>query len=46
MVGRCFNRFKGCRGIATRYDRLALDYLGGLELVGLLDWLRDPSDTT
>ncbi|MCP2257569.1 Transposase DDE domain-containing protein [Streptoalloteichus tenebrarius] len=45
VVGCCFNRCKGCRGIAARYNWLVRDYLGGLKLVDLLAWLRDPSDT-
>ncbi|MCP2262188.1 Transposase DDE domain [Streptoalloteichus tenebrarius] len=45
MVERCFNQCKGCRRIATRHDRLARDYLGEMELVGLLAWLPNPSDT-
>jgi len=45
VVERCFNRFKAYRGIATRYDRLARNYLGALNLISLLDWLTDPSDT-
>jgi len=45
VVERRFNGFKGYRGIATRYDRLARNYLGALNLISLLDWLHDPSDT-
>nr|BFE98665.1 hypothetical protein GCM10020241_03410 [Streptoalloteichus tenebrarius] len=45
MAGRRRDRCKGCRGIAARYDRLARNYLDGLNLVDLLAWLRDPSDT-
>ena len=45
VVERRFNRFKDYRGIATRYDRLARNYLGALNLISLLHWLTDPSDT-
>lgn len=37
VVERRFNRFKDHRGIATRYDRLARDYLGALNLISPLD---------
>jgi transposase len=52
QVERGFNRRKHWRGLATRYDKLALTYQATLDLVELLDWLRavpdhrDPRDTT
>jgi putative transposase len=35
-VERGFNRFKHWRGIATRYDKYALTYLGGLTLAAII----------
>ncbi len=35
---RCFNRFKHWRGLATRYDKTATNYTGGLTLASLLIW--------
>jgi transposase len=39
VVERAFNTFKNYRGIATRYDRLARNYLGALHLASTLSWL-------
>jgi len=39
VVERGFNTFKNYRGIATRYDRLARNYLGALHLASTLTWL-------
>ncbi len=38
VVERCFNRFKQWRGLATRYDKTATNYIGGLTLASLLIW--------
>lgn len=38
VVERGFNRFKHWRGLASRYDQTALNYLGGLTLASLLLW--------
>lgn len=35
-IERGFNRFKHWRGIATRYDKYALTYLGGLTLAAII----------
>jgi transposase len=35
VVERFFNRLKNWRGIATRYDKYALTYLGGLTLAAI-----------
>ena len=35
-VERGFNRFKHWRGIATRYDKYALTYLGGITLAAIV----------
>jgi len=46
VVERAFNRLKGWRGIATRYDKHARNYRAGVVLASIvLFWLRDPSDT-
>ena len=41
VVERCFNRFKQWRALATRYDKHAVIYRGGLLLAAALLWLRD-----
>ena len=48
VVERCFNRLKQWRGIATRYDKTARNYRGGILLAAItLFWLRQDqlSDT-
>ncbi|MBW4717295.1 transposase [Saccharothrix obliqua] len=45
VVERCFNRLKTYHGIANRYDHLARNYPGALNLISLLDWRTDPADT-
>jgi len=40
VVERSFNLFKRWRGIATRYDKLALTYRGGVVLASITIWLR------
>ena len=39
-VERCFGRFKQWRGIASRYDKYAAVYLGGLTLAATLIYTR------
>ncbi|MCH9716307.1 MAG: IS5 family transposase [Gammaproteobacteria bacterium] len=39
-VERFFNRIKGFRRIATRYDKTAVMFLGALTLVSILLWLK------
>jgi len=39
-VERSFNVFKQWRGLATRYDKLALTYRGGVVLRAITIWLR------
>lgn len=39
VVERGFCQLKHWRGLASRYDRLARNYLGGLSLAALLAWL-------
>lgn len=40
VVERAFNQFKNWRGLATRYDKYALVYRGGLVLAAILMWLK------
>lgn len=40
VVERYFNRIKHWRGIATRYDKKALNYRGGVLLAGIIDWTK------
>ena len=39
-IERAFNQLKTWRGLATRYDKLALIYRGGLVLRTIVLWLR------
>lgn len=45
VVERAFNVFKDWRGLASRYDKLALTYRGGVVLRAILIWLRAIGDT-
>ncbi|MBO7936591.1 IS5 family transposase [Streptomyces sp. S9] len=40
IVERCFNRLKGFRGIATRYDKTATSYEAAVNLASFLLWAR------
>lgn len=40
VVERAFNLLKQWRAIATRYDKLATVYRGGVILAAILTWLR------
>jgi transposase len=40
VVERSFNALKNWRGLATRYDKLAVIYRGGAVLAAILVWLR------
>lgn len=44
-VERSFNDHKQWRGIATRYDKLATNYRGGVVLRAIVTWLNDFPDT-
>lgn len=50
IVERCFGWIKHWRGIATRFDKNAVNFLGGLMLVSALLWAKStphhPGDTT
>jgi transposase len=41
LVARFFNRIKQCRRIATRYDKLATNYLAFIKLAFIRLWLRE-----
>src|SRR5438445_3026139 len=40
LVERFFNKIKQCRRVATRYDRLAANYLAFIQLASIRLWLR------
>lgn len=44
VVERAFNHIKNWRGLATRYDKHALVYRGGVVLAAILLWLSDFRD--
>jgi putative transposase len=45
VIERSFNVLKQWRGLATRYDKLALTYRGGVVLGAIVTWLRALRDT-
>ena len=45
VVERGFNTFKQWRGLATRYDKLALTYRAGVVLRAVVLWLQATGDT-
>jgi transposase len=40
LVERFFNKIKQCRPVATRYDKLAANYLAFIQLASIQLWLR------
>ena len=46
VVERSFNALKHWRGLATRYDKLAVIYRGAAVLAAILTWLRTPMGDT
>ena len=40
LVERFFNKIKQCRRVATRYDKLATNYLAFIQLASIRLWLR------
>jgi transposase len=46
LIERFFNRAKQFRRVATRYDKLAENYLAALKLVAVRIWLRDNESTS
>ncbi len=45
VVERFFNRIKNWRAIASRYDKHATVYRGGIILAAIVDWLKHLRDT-
>ena len=45
LVERLFNKIKQCRRIATRYDKLAANYLAFIQLASIRLWLRANEST-
>jgi transposase len=43
LVERFFNKIKRCRRVATRYDKLAANYLAFVKLASIRIWLRAKS---
>jgi len=42
---RFFNKIKQCRRVATRYDKLAANYLAFIKLASIRVWLRASEST-
>ena len=40
LIERFFNKIKQCRRVATRYDKLAANYLAFVKLASIRLWLR------
>ena len=40
LVERFFNKIKHCRRVATRYDKIAANYLAFVQLASIRLWLR------
>jgi transposase len=45
LVERFFNKIKQCRRVATRYDKLAANYLAFIQLASIRLWLRADEST-
>ena len=46
LVERFFNKIKRCRRVATRYDKLAANYLAFVQLASIRLWLRVNESTS
>jgi transposase len=46
LVERFFNKIKHCRRVATRYDKLAANYLAFIQLASIRLWLRANESTS
>jgi transposase len=46
LVERFFNKIKHCRRVATRYDKLAANYLAFVQLAAIRLWLRVNESTS
>ena len=44
-IERFFNKIKQCRRVATRYDKLAANYLAFVKLASIRIWLRANEST-
>jgi transposase len=40
LIERCWARLKEWRAIATRYDKTAASYAGGIAIAATLDWFK------
>jgi hypothetical protein len=40
LIERFFNQIKQCRRVATRYDKLAANYLAFIKFASIRIWLR------
>jgi len=45
LIERFFNKIKQCRRVATRYDKLAANYLAFVKLASIRIWLRANGST-
>jgi transposase len=45
LIERFFNKIKQCRRVATRYDKLAANYLAFIKLASIRIWLRANEST-
>ena len=45
LIERFFNKIKQCRRVATRYDKLAANYLALIKLASIRIWLRANEST-
>src|SRR5262249_6755150 len=46
LVERFFNKIQPCLPVATRYDKLAANYLAFVQLVSIMRWLRVNESTS
>jgi transposase len=46
LIERFFNKIKHCRRVATRYDKLAANYLAFIQLASIRLWLRVNESTS
>ena len=46
LVERFFDKIKHCRRVATRYDKLAANYLAFVQLASIRLWLRVNESTS
>jgi transposase len=46
LVERSFKKVKQCRRVATRYDKLAANYLAFIQLASIRLWLRVDESTS